>query len=74
MSNCFCAFFAACFEKLTRREHFNFLVESNLTEVLPSGCEASSTHSTHVCLNDLDLKVGTDWATIGQGTGSWIKV
>ena len=52
-----------------------FLVESNLTEVLPSGCEASSTFDANWhCLFALDMKVGSDWATNAQGTGSWIKV
>ena len=52
-----------------------FLVESNVVEVLPSGCEASSVLGANwLCLVALDMTVGTDWATSAEGTGSWIKV
>ena len=43
-----------------------------------TGCEASSVHQNNSavwrCKRALDTLPGTDWANIGEGIGSWIKV
>lgn len=51
-------------------------VESNLTEVVMSGCEASSQYDWwhYSCIFALDLNPDWTWATYNEGVGSWIKV
>ena len=51
------------------------LVESNVTEILTSGCEASTEHNgNYRCEYALDMVAVTDWATYNEAVNSWIKV
>ena len=47
---------------------------SSLRRIKVDSCSASSQHSSpHVCMKAFDGSSSTEWATAGQGTGSWIK-
>ena len=54
---------------------FSLAVECALIRVPMSGCDASSRFDwAYWCGSALDGNYGTDWATSGEGIGSWIKV
>lgn len=47
---------------------------SALRRIKVDSCSASSQHSSqHDCMKAFDGSSATEWATTGQGTGSWIK-
>ena len=54
--------------------HTQVCPSSSLRHIKVDSCSASSQHSNpHDCTKAFDGSSTTEWATAGQGTGSWIK-
>ena len=59
---------------LTHYSHTEACPSSSLRRIKVDSCSASSQHSNHHdCMKAFDGSSTTEWATAGQGTGSWIK-
>ena len=59
---------------LTHYSHTEACPSSSLRRIKVDSCSASSQHSNHHdCMKAFDGSSTTEWATTGQGTGSWIK-